>query len=126
MTQQLTIDGQADYLTPEGVMKATRRIMTTKLITYRSHRLLMFEIAREWGFKWDQIPTDQRHILERLFDLSPDIERCARKIREEDAREAAGKRKESIEEPIAPEVQYDDDPFDAIERDRAKRKRWQR
>ena len=67
-----------------------KKIMTTKPITFRSHRLLMREVATELGFKWDLLPTEQQHLIEDLLNSSPDFERAARKVREEDAAASKG------------------------------------
>ncbi len=129
MDEQLKIDGGSEFLTPDGVMKVTRRVMHEKPITYKSHRLLMIEIAKAWGFRWDALEPAQRYVLERLFDLSPDIERNARKVRDEDAA--------AVPLPIptldAPEPVPDDetgDPFEEVnqimnEAER-RRRRWRR
>lgn len=62
----------------------TKKIMKEYPVTYRSHRLLMLQAAREFGFKVDELPSDQRNLLETLFDLSPDFDRHARKVRADD------------------------------------------
>lgn len=73
------------------VTPMTRKIMGNDLATFKSHRLLMRAVAREMGFDWiDQLPSDQRAQLELLFDHSPDFERAARLVREENQRAARG------------------------------------
>lgn len=67
-----------------------KKIMLAKPITFRSHRLLMREVATELGFKWDLLPTAQQHLIEDLLNSSPDFERAARKVREEDSAAARG------------------------------------
>lgn len=123
--EQLTIDGETVVLTPDGVMKVTRQVMHDKPMTYKSHRLLMIEVAKAWGLNWKELPRAQRHVLERLFDISPDIERCARKVREED---------DSMR-PAPPVVEQqnkplDEDPFDAVDKamkkKEAQRRYWRR
>ena len=123
--EQLSIDGQSLVLTPDGVMKITRQVMHDKPLTYKSHRLLMREIAKAWGFPWDTLPRHHQQVLERLFDLSPDIERNARKVRDEDA---------ALLPPPTPtavkvEVGYKD-PFDAVnnamKKKAAQRRHWRR
>lgn len=125
MIEQLAIDGNHITLTPDGVMKVTRRVMHEKPVTYKSHRMLMIEIAKVWGFRWDKLEKAQQYILERLFDLSPDIERNARKVRDEDAASAP-----KIPLVVAPQLQEEPDPFLAVEREtkqrEAQRKRWRR
>lgn len=129
MQEQLTIDGRVEYLTPDGLTKVTRRVMSEKPITYKSHRLLMIEIAKAWGFRWDALDAAQRYILERLFDSSPDIERAARKVREEDAVLAQS----SIPIPHAPDPPPNDvtgDPFEEVEAEmnekERRRRQWRR
>lgn len=66
--------------------KIARKVMDEKPMTWKSQRLLMKEVAKEVGFRWDLISPEQQDILEDLLDLAPDFERAARKIREEDAK----------------------------------------
>lgn len=68
------------------VLPTARRIMTERPVTYRSHRLLMLELAKDLGCTWVQrLNSEEQQQLEILLDLSPDFERSARKVREEDA-----------------------------------------
>jgi len=121
MHEQLLINGESKILIPDGVMVVTRRVMHEKPVTYKSHRLLMIEIAKSWGFKWDSLEREQKYALERLFDVSPDIERCARKVREEDSLAS----KSSLPLPIKSPEPYID-PFDAVENDMKRIGRWRR
>lgn len=67
------------------VHSLAKDVMKANPITWKSHRLLMRDIGAKLGIRWDKIPRDQRHILEDLLNLSPDFERAARKIREEES-----------------------------------------
>lgn len=67
-----------------------RKVMRDRPATWKSHRTLMYEVAKELGVDWEAIPSRQRHILQDLLNASPDFERAARKVREEDARMAVG------------------------------------
>lgn len=67
------------------VMPTARRIMNEKPVTYQSHRMLMREVAKEMSFNWlVKLTSEELHQLDTLLDLSPDFERAARKVREED------------------------------------------
>jgi hypothetical protein len=61
----------------------TRRLMKDNPVLWRSHRLLMRAIAKEIGFNFELLSSEQRHKFEQLIDISPDVERAARKVREE-------------------------------------------
>lgn len=61
-----------------------KKVMRDKPATWRSHRLLMYEVAKELGVDWEKVPKEYKHILQELMNLSPDFERAARKVREED------------------------------------------
>lgn len=70
---------------PIHPQKLAREIMEANPMTFRSHRLLMREVAAKLGFPWDKLTKEQQHLLEDLLNLSPDFERAARKVREEDS-----------------------------------------
>ena len=128
IAEQLTIDGQVEYSTPDGLMKVTRRLMRGRPATYKSHRLLMIDIAKAWGFQWDSLDPPQRYILERLFDSSPDIERAARKVREEDTELAKAHTPTPLK--VKQEIEEESDPFDDVKAEVKRldenRRRWQR
>lgn len=106
-------------------VKITREIMHEKPMTYRSHRLLMKEIARSMGFDWEALDSSQQHILECLFDASPDIERASRKVRQEDSAKASGVTPNRIQATDDSRAPTEEDPFDALNREsREKRRRW--
>lgn len=130
ISEQLTIEGQIDYSAPDGIMKVTRRVMREKPVTYKSHRLLMIEIAKEWGLRWDELEKQQRYVLERLFDTSPDIERCARKVREEQAMLTKSSSSLPIQNKLNPEDNPSYDPFAAVEQEikvqERQRRYWKR
>lgn len=67
------------------VLPTCRRLMHAVPKTYKSHRLLMLEFGKEIGATWiEKLDSDELTQLETLLDLSPDIERSSRKVREED------------------------------------------
>lgn len=61
-----------------------RRVMRDRPATWKSHRTLMYEVAKEAGIDWGRIPAEYKDTLLQLMNLSPDFERAARKVREED------------------------------------------
>lgn len=71
-----------------AVYPTVRKIMNRNPITWKSHRLLMYEVAKELRFPWDKLTGDEKTLLQRLLELSPDFERAARKVREEDTQAA--------------------------------------
>lgn len=93
MPDQLSIDGIAHPL--HQVMKEARMTMRMVPLTYKSHFQLMRTILKRQNFKFMKyIDPEELYKLERLLELSPDFERCARKIREEDELAQKGIKKE--------------------------------
>lgn len=114
------------------VMDLTRKIMKEKPVTYKSHRLLMREVAKEIGCTFiGNLSSDDQTRFDTLVDLSPDFERSARKVRQEEEAKA----KAGMGGVVGPEAKLPDivieqnhadeeDPFDALAREQKKKKRW--